>query len=388
MKNVTGTNTSSKTPRWLRILAAAWRWLIEPSPSVVEPERRLRARLLMAMLLVLIILGLLSLTASLLGLYSIPGEPKTVGLAFRWITLIVVLLLAFVYGLSRTVYYPLAAALTVGTVLGATFTIVIVNSENPQFLFFLVLGGLIGSLFLSARSTAIIFLATFLGLLLLPAIAPGISTSNNVNALFFILTVGGLVVMAAMLRQRYLEQIDWQTQLLVESEARLRELSIRDPLTGLFNRRYLEEVLALEMIRAARKPYPIGIIMADIDHFKRFNDIHGHAAGDSVLVQVANLLCTHVRASDVTCRYGGEEFIIILPEASRKITQMRAEQMREDAKCLRVRHEEQTLEAVTLSLGVAVFPDHGSTNDAILKAADNAMYRAKRDGRDRVVVAD
>ena len=229
---------------------------------------------------------------------------------------------------------------------------------------------------------------TFISLLLLPTFAAEFSTLNNINALFFILTVGGLVVMAATIRQRYLDQINSQTQQLVASEARLRELSIRDPLTGLFNRRYLEEVLIVEIIRAARKGHPIGIIMADVDHFKRFNDIHGHAAGDAVLVQVGNFLRTHVRSSDVSCRYGGEEFLLVLPEASREITQMRAERMCEDVRHLHVEFEGQTLEAVTLSLGVAIFPEHGSTNDAILGAADTALYRAKREGRDRVVVAD
>ncbi len=366
-----------------------WHWLIEPSASIVEPERRLTARLLMAMLLILIILGLLSLTLSQFGVYTKPGEPKSVGAVFDWITLTAVLLLAVEYGLSRSMhYYPLATALAVGTVLSATFVIVIVNPNNLQFLFFLILGGLVGSLFLSARATAIVFVVTFIGLLLLPTFAPGFSISNNANALFFTLTVGGLVVMAAALRQRYHEQLDWRTQQLLESEARLRELSIRDPLTGLFNRRYMEEVLALEMSRAVRKQYPIGIIMADIDHFKRFNDTHGHAAGDAVLVQVGNLLRTHVRSSDVTCRYGGEEFILILPEASREITQIRAEQMREASSQLHVQYEDQTLEPVTLSLGVAIFPDHGSTIDALFGAADTALYCAKREGRDRVVVAD
>jgi diguanylate cyclase (GGDEF)-like protein len=363
-------------------------WLIEPSPSVVEPERRLQARLLMAMLLVLLLLGLLSLTLSLLGVYSRLGEPTTVASKFRWITLTAVLLFAVEYGLSRTRRYPVAAVLAVCSVLIATFVIAIVNSENLQYLFYLILGGLFGSLFLSARTTAIVFFVTLIGLLLLPTFAAGFSTSDNMNAVFFILTVGGLVVMAASLRQGYLEQIGWQTKQLIESEARLRELSVHDPLTGLFNRRYLEEMLALEMIRAARKHYPIGIVMADIDHFKRFNDTHGHAAGDMVLVQVADFLRTHIRSSDVACRYGGEEFILILPEASLEITQTRAGQMREDIRHIHVQYKEKTLEAVTLSLGVAVFPDHGSTNDAILGAADAAMYRAKRDGRDRVVVAD
>jgi diguanylate cyclase (GGDEF)-like protein len=292
------------------------------------------------------------------------------------------------YGLSRTVHYPLAAGLVVMTVFSATFSIVIANPENPQYLYFLVIGGLLGSLFLSARMTAIIFAVTLLGMMFLSIFVAGISTSHNLTAFVFILTVGGLVVMASILRQHYLVRIHWQTLQLVESEAEQRELSIRDPLTGLFNRRYLEETLTLEMIRAARKQHPIGVIMVDIDHFKRINDLHGHAAGDAVLVQMGDFLLTHVRSSDVICRYGGEEFILVLPEATRKITQMRAEQIREDARHLHVQYEEQTLEAFTLSLGVAVFPEHGSTYDVILRAVDTALYRAKRDGRDRVCVAD
>jgi len=380
MKNFTSINDSSKIPRVPGNLAAVWHWLIEPSPSVVEPERRLQARMLMAMLLVLLILGLLSVILTLFDVYTSPGESKAIASIFIWTTVASVLLLTIEYGLSRTRHYPLAAVLTVATVLSATFMAVIVNPHDLRSLSFLILGGLIGSLFLSARITVVVFFVTFIGLLILPVFARGFSILNIIDALFFILTVGALVVMAASLRQRYLEQIDRQTHQLIESEARLRELSIRDPLTGLFNRRYLEDSLALEMIRTARKGYPIGIIMADIDHFKRFNDIHGHGAGDAVLVQVGKILCTHIRSSDFSCRYGGEEFILILPEASREITQMRAEHLREDVKHLHVQFEGQVLATVTLSLGIAMFPTHGSTTDALLKAADDALYRAKRAG--------
>lgn len=295
MKNVTGTNAASKRSRWRHSLNAGWHWLIEPSPAIVEPERRLQARLLMAMLLTLIILGVLSLTLSLLGVYTQPGDPITVSASYVSITVASILLLAVEYGLSRTRHYPLAALLAVGTVLTAIFVTVIINPQDLHSTSFLILGGRIGSLFLSVRMTALVFLVTFLGLLLLPAFSADFSLSNNINTLFFILTVGGLVVMASVLRQRYLEQIDRQTQQLVESETRLRELSIRDPLTGLFNRRYLEESLALEMIQAERKQNTIGIIMADIDHFKKINDTHGHAAGDAVLVQIASLLRAHIR---------------------------------------------------------------------------------------------
>jgi diguanylate cyclase (GGDEF)-like protein len=387
MEKLTATDVASNTRHWRRMLSVVWRWLTEPSPSIIEPERRIQARLLMAMLLVLLFLGLLSLTLSFLGLYSNLEEPE-VESHFRWITIFAILLLAVEYGLSRTVHYASAAILVIGTVLISVFVVMIISPGELQYLSFLILGGLIASLFLSARTTAIVFVITFAGSLLLPAFVSGYSASNNIYVLFFILTVGGLVVMAALLRGRYVKQIAVQTQQLVESEARLRELSIRDPLTGLFNRRYLEESLELEMIRALRQHYPIGIIMADIDHFKRLNDTYGHLAGDAVLVQVGMLLPTLVRGSDPVCRYGGEEFILVLPGASLEITQKRAELMREGIKNIQMQDDGQTLEAVTLSLGVAVFPDHGSTIDAILRAADIALYRAKRAGRDRVMVAD
>jgi diguanylate cyclase (GGDEF)-like protein len=388
MKIFNDADSSSKSPRWRRVPLAVWNWLIEPSASVVESEGRLQARLLTALLLILILIGSLSMILSLFGVYSQPGEPETVGLRNLWITAIATLVMAVEYGLSRTVHYPLAAGLVVMTVFSATFSIVITNPENPQYLYFLVIGGLLGSLFLSARMTAIIFAITLLGMLFPSIFVAGLSTSHYLTAFVFILTVGGLVVMASILRQRYLERIHWQTLQLIESETGLRELSIRDPLTGLFNRRYLEETLTLEMIRAARKQHPIGVIMVDIDHFKRINDIHGHAAGDAVLVRMGNFLLTHVRLSDLICRYGGEEFILVLPDATRKITQMRAEQIREDIRHIHMQYEGQILEALTLSLGVAVFPEHGSTYDEILRAVDAALYRAKRDGRDRVSVAD
>jgi diguanylate cyclase (GGDEF)-like protein len=388
MKNVTDMNASSKFPRWRRMMAGAWRWLIEPSSAIVEPERRIQARLLMAMLLVLMSLGLLSLTLSLLGVYSQLDESKEMVSASRWITLAAVLILAVEYGLSRTVHFPLAAVLTVGTLLVAIFVVVITSPPNAQYLFFLVIGGLIASILLSTRTTVIVFIVTFIGSMLLSAFVPGYSAANTIYAQFFIVAIGGLVVMAANLRQHYLEQIEWQTQQLVQSEARLRELAILDPLTGLYNRRYLEETLSLEILRAGRKGYPIGIIMVDVDHFKRINDTHGHAAGDAVLILVGSFLRNQIRSSDVACRYGGEEFILILPEASREITQMRAESICKNVKQIPMQYDGESLEAVTLSLGVAGFPTHGPTIDAVLKAADAALYRAKRDGRDRTVAAD
>jgi diguanylate cyclase (GGDEF)-like protein/PAS domain S-box-containing protein len=168
---------------------------------------------------------------------------------------------------------------------------------------------------------------------------------------------------------------------LRKSEASLREQSVRDHLTGLFNRRYMEETLERELLRATRKNLSLGIIMLDVDDFKHFNDTYGHAAGDEVLRKMGDLLLGHVRGEDIACRYGGDEFIIVLPDTARNITVGRAELICEYAKQLQVHYEGQNLERLTLSIGVAVFPEDGATCTAILKAVDAALYRAKRAGR-------
>jgi diguanylate cyclase (GGDEF)-like protein len=167
----------------------------------------------------------------------------------------------------------------------------------------------------------------------------------------------------------------------------LRSQSIRDPLTGLFNRRFMEESLALELRRAVRNQRPLGVIMLDLDQFKRFNDTHGHDAGDTLLRELSTLVQTNIRGEDIACRYGGEEFTLILPEGSAEVTQQRAEALREAIKRLDVLHRGQPLGRVTASLGVAVFPAHGRTGEALLQAADAALYLSKDAGGDRVTLA-
>jgi len=168
---------------------------------------------------------------------------------------------------------------------------------------------------------------------------------------------------------------------------RLRDQSIRDPLTGLFNRRYLEETLTRELNRAERKSSPLGVLVVDIDHFKRLNDTHGHDAGDAALAEVGRLLARSFRSSDITCRYGGEEFVVVLPEAARDFTIARAESLRQAVKELRAASQGRPAQAISVSIGVAHFPDDGRTPEALIRAADVALYAAKAQGRDRVVVA-
>lgn len=167
----------------------------------------------------------------------------------------------------------------------------------------------------------------------------------------------------------------------------LRDQSIRDPLTGLFNRRFMEESLEREMQRAVRKNHPVSVLFIDLDHFKRFNDTFGHAAGDSVLRSVAELFCKVFRVDDVICRYGGEEFGIILPESSAENAAHRANALRALTKKLQIQYRNQILGTVTLSIGVATFPEHASTAEELLKVADQCLYKSKSAGRDLVTVA-
>lgn len=166
----------------------------------------------------------------------------------------------------------------------------------------------------------------------------------------------------------------------------LRVQSLRDPLTGLYNRRYLEENTQRELQRCQRRGLPLSVIMLDIDHFKRFNDEHGHAAGDAMLVAIAQTLQAHTREEDIVCRYGGEEFTLVMSEASSEQAQRRAEEIRSAIAATTVVHMRKTLGPATTSLGVSTFPSDGSTPAELIGAADTALYQAKAEGRDRFVV--
>jgi diguanylate cyclase (GGDEF)-like protein len=178
---------------------------------------------------------------------------------------------------------------------------------------------------------------------------------------------------------------------LALANLKLREIlqnqSVRDPLTDLFNRRYLEATLEREVRRGEREQRPVGIIMLDVDRFKQVNDTFGHPTGDTLLRELGKFLKEQIRAGDIACRYGGEEFMLILPAAPLEAVQQRAECIREAVKWLQLKHQHQLLDPITLSLGVAAFPYHGSTTQELIQAADAALYRAKTEGRDRVVTA-
>ena len=167
----------------------------------------------------------------------------------------------------------------------------------------------------------------------------------------------------------------------------LQSQSVRDPLTYLFNRRFMEESLEREIHRCARAQHGLGLILSDIDHFKKFNDEYGHDAGDLVLVEYANLLKAHFRSSDVICRYGGEEFIIILPDIDKDNLIKRAELLCHEISSLELLYQNKPLPPITASFGVAYLHNTLIEKADIIKAADIALYEAKNNGRDQVVVS-
>jgi len=166
-------------------------------------------------------------------------------------------------------------------------------------------------------------------------------------------------------------------------QAQLREHAHRDPLTGLYNRRYLDATLEREMARCKREGQALSVILVDIDHFKKVNDTYGHQAGDAVLLHLSGMLAGMARAGDVACRYGGEEFLLLMPTMPLEIALERAESLRHGFGTLDVSFGDFRLQT-TVSIGIAVYPGHGTTPDELIRAADRALYRAKHGGRNRV----
>jgi diguanylate cyclase (GGDEF)-like protein len=178
---------------------------------------------------------------------------------------------------------------------------------------------------------------------------------------------------------------------LALSDFRLREAlraqSVRDPLTQLYNRSYLFESLEREIVRAKRRKSELGVVMIDVDHFKQFNDVYGHQAGDVVLQEVGRYLRNSIRGEDIAARYGGEEFTLVLLDLSADGFGERLEKLRCGVSQLKVVHHGQQLGNISISMGVAFYQRHGASVDELLKAADRALYQAKQSGRNRIFVA-
>ena len=368
-------------------LVFALRWLTEPA-STFNASERPRARLLNWLLLFIFLLTI----AAILLLVGINPyhDPRRNGYVEFIFGLIIFTVLA--YGFNHAGHYYISAGLTVAcAVIGAWGSLLLdpsILQGNFVPLTYVVLPILLSSMLLPPPITTGLAVLQLTGLGFMSWFNPVTKSIDWPSFLIFVFFTSVLSILSNIVRQFDLRPIEQQTEKSVPSEGNLREPSTRDHLTNLYNREYLDETLDREIERAARKQLPIGVIMLDIDHFKYFNDSMGHAAGDRVLREFGKLLSKQVRLSDMACRYGEEEFVLILPEAPLNVTKARAERLRAEVKHLQLEYKNQSSRIITISLGVAVFPDHGATSAAVLNSADTALHRAKQKGRDCVVVAD
>ncbi len=243
---------------------------------------------------------------------------------------------------------------------------------------------LLSGILLSAGITALVAGVQIALLLVFSVAVPNHVSINWPSLLTMVFFVSVLSIVGNLMIARDLRQIVRQNRRLEESEALLREQSVRDHVSGLFNRRYLEETLQRELERAKRGATALAVIMIDIDHFKRLNDTFGHAAGDIVLRELGNLIGTNLRGIDMVCRYGGDEITVVMPDTDRDVALERAERIRKEAGKLRIDADGEVIPGPTLSLGVAVYPRDGLTGPELLAAGDAALYLAKDEGRDRV----
>ncbi|MEN8242574.1 MAG: GGDEF domain-containing protein [Chloroflexota bacterium] len=351
----------------MRKIIAASRWLVQTR------SKQRRAPLLASLLIVLLALMFITMVVVIL----VNRENPVRGNTYTGLILGLGVLIGIAYRLNRAGHYYWAAGLTViASILGPGGSLLLdpmILEGDFVPLNFGFIAILLASLFLPPLVTSLLAVLHWVSIIYL--FTAVIETPYNwISFLMFTIFASVLSILANIQ--------------ITRSETELIEQATRDHLTKLFNRRFLDEFLENELQRAVRKKYPVSIIMLDLDHFKQFNDTLGHAAGDALLIGLAEFLSTQVRQHDIVCRYGGEEFVLILPEVSLELAKERSEMLRRQVPEIEVMFDDKTLDAITISIGVAEFNRHGATGEEILKAADAALLQAKQAGRNCVVVAE
>ena len=355
--------------------------------DATRPEHR-RARVLNWILITLI--PLIAVTE--LEVYFLTQGPEERRLLYFFLLSFLLGLMLLAFALIRLGKYSAAAGITViCSLLGPWGSVALegaVHSGDYVPLVYTSLSLFLSAFLLRVGATVALSIVQFLALFVLSFMRPFVGSTDWPSLLAFILFTSVLSIVFTIISRKDMEQIQQQNELLADSEARMRELSVRDPLTGLYNRRFMQETLEAELEQAAQRQAALAVVMVDVDYFKRFNDTYGHVEGDGLLRLLGASFRAHIRKADVVCRYGGEEFVIILPDTNRSSALICAQRLQENARQIQIENGYLPQDLVSLSLGVAVYPMDGQNVEAILRAADDALYRAKKGGRDRIEIAD
>jgi len=324
----------------MNIVTKIWKFLTEPHPSIRDIEQQQQSQLLAGLVVSLIFTSLIA-SSLLIGLSG--GISNTViglwaSIAFILIT-VPVFFICFFAQIMLAIFFPLSTSM----------------SNTGILIVFIIIGSLV-MVFMNHRIRL---------------------ERNRQQELENRVTERTVELSSAN------EKMQEQLQKINVLQEKLREEAIRDPLTGLFNRRYLEDTLIREIARAQRENYDISFMLLDIDHFKQINDLYGHSAGDIVLITLSGELKSQIRVADIPCRIGGEEFLLVLPGMSEEMSRLRAEHFRKQIESMRIPHADNSLN-LTVSMGIASYPKNGEGWEALYHAADQALYRAKQKGRNRV----
>ncbi len=245
-------------------------------------------------------------------------------------------------------------------------------------LIYIVLSIHLCATFLSELATASIALLQLAAVAVLLILNPNYHTVNWPSFCSYIVSASVIGITISYITRRHMRQIEEQNRALRQSEEQLRLLSIRDPLTGQYNRRYMEETLEREINRVTRKDLPLGLMITDLNDFKEINDREGHLAGDAALCHIALILSDFTRKSDVVCRFGGDEFVMIFPECTKEVVEARRDEISRRLSESQCECGGKNLGCITMSFGIASLPEDGVTAAELLRVADEALYAAKR----------